>query len=467
MKSRIIALAAAAVALAGCAGFSADGGLDAVQSVARPRIKQDIPRLTTEDERARAASLVKERLAAPLTAQDAVAIALLNNPSLQAAYAELGVAEADLVQAGRLRNPGFSFAKLRRGDEREIERKFVFDVIGLVTMPLRLEIERGAFASAQLRAAREVVSIADEARRTWIDAVAADEVARYAGQVKDAAEASAELAEQMRRAGNFSRLAQSREQLFVADATAQLARARHAALAARERLARSLGLTGEQLAFRLPERLPDIPATPRELRDAEGIAMANRLDVQAAKRETEALARSLGLTRVTGFVNVLNLGYRRDTSTEMPRRTGYEIEVELPLFDWGTARVARGEATYRQSLSLAAAAAIQARSEVREGYASYRTAHDLARHYRDEVVPLRKRISEENMLRYNGMLISVFELLADSREQAGAVMAAIEAGRDFWLADASLEMALMTGSPVSAPRMKAAPSAAAAAGAGH
>jgi outer membrane protein TolC len=465
MKSRIIALAAAA--LAGCATFSPDGGFDAVQSFARPRIKQEIPRLATENDRERAAALVKERLAAPLTAEDAVAIALLNNPSLLAAYAELGVAEAELVQAGRLRNPGFSFARLRRGEEREIERKFVFDVIGLVTMPLRLDAERGAFAAAQLRTARDVVGIADEARRAWTDAVAAAEISRYAEQVRDAAQASAELADQMKRAGNFSRLAQSREQLFFEDAKSQLARARLAALAARERLARSLGLTGGERAFSLPERLPDIPAAPRELRDAEGVAMANRLDVQAAKRETEALARSLGLTRVTGFVNVLHLGYRHDTSTEMPRRTGYEIEVELPLFDWGTARVARAEALYRQALNLAAAAAIRARSEVREGYASYRTAHELAKHYCDEVVPLRKLISEENLLRYNGMLISVFELLADSREQAAAVMAAIEATRDFWIADANLEMALMTGSPASDPQMKASTSAAAAAGAGH
>ena len=60
---------------------------------------------------------------------------------------------------------------------------------------------------------------------------------------------------------------------------------------------------------------------------------------------------------------------------------------------------------------------------------------------------LRKRISDENLLLCNGMLIGVFELLADARDQGSAVMPSIEATRDFWIADANLETALMTGSP--------------------
>ncbi|WP_315631123.1 hypothetical protein, partial [Escherichia coli] len=78
--------------------------------------------------------------------------------------------------------------------------------------------------------------------------------------------------------------------------------------------------------------------------------------------------------------------------------------------------------------------AVQANSRVREQYSAYRTAYDLARHYRDEIVPLRKTIAEENVLRYNGMLIGVFELLADAREQITSVSQAIDAQRDFWLA---------------------------------
>ena len=95
----------------------------------------------------------------------------------------------------------------------------------------------------------------------------------------------------------------------------------------------------------------------------------------------------------------------------------------------------------------AAEVAVNARSEVREAYSAYRTSYDLAKHYRDEVVPLRKRISEENLLRYNGMLISVFELLTDAREQVAGVTGYIQALRDFWVADTNLQTALTGRSP--------------------
>jgi outer membrane protein TolC len=100
-----------------------------------------------------------------------------------------------------------------------------------------------------------------------------------------------------------------------------------------------------------------------------------------------------------------------------------------------------------QAANRAADLAVRARSEVREAYGAYRTAFDIARHYREEIVPLRQRISEENVLRYNGMLISIFELLADARQQIGSVNAYIEALRDFWIAEVNLDLAATGRSP--------------------
>jgi outer membrane protein TolC len=272
--------------------------------------------------------------------------------------------------------------------------------------------------------------------------------------VQQAADASSELARRMLQAGNFSKLAQMREQAFQADATANLARARHQAVAERERLVRALGLSGSQLAFKLPERLPDLPSQAMEPRNAEQMAIDKRLDVLMSKRSVEATARSLGLTRATRFINVLEAGYANKSQTGETRQNGYQIEFELPLFDFGAARSARAEATYMQALHRAAETAANARSEVRESYSAYRTAYDLARHYRDEVVPLRKRISEENLLRYNGMLASVFELLADAREQVTSVTAAVESLRDYWIAETDLHSAMAARSPSAAPAMK-------------
>ena len=464
MSARAIGAAAVlASLLAGCATFSPDGGFDHASELTRERVGQS-PRWQRSDEDAETVrARVAELLASPLGPDAAVELALINNPALQAGFQELGVAESDLVRAGRLRNPTFSFTRLAAGGIVEIERAILFDVLSLVTMPLAIEAEQARFAQTQLDVASRAVGVADEARRAWFDAVASQELARYYEQVKDAADASAELARRMLEAGNFSALAQMREQAFYADATAQLARARHQATADRERLARVLGLHGAQLSFRLPDRLPDLPASAMEPADAERTAIGKRLDVLAAKRSTEALARSLNLTRATGFINVLHAGYTNKSETGDERKDGYEIELEIPIFDFGTTRVARAEALYRQSLQRTADVAIRARSEVREAYSAYRTSYDIARHYRDEIVPLRKRISEENLLRYNGMLIGVFELLADARTTIASVNAAIEALRDFWIADGTLQMAL-TGRSPGGMAMRA--SAAAVAGAG-
>jgi outer membrane protein TolC len=450
----------AALALAGCASFSRDGGFDTVAQLTRERIGQTPTYQRTGDQADSAQARVAELLKHALSADSAVEIALLNNRDLQAGYAELGIAEADLVRAGRLANPSFSFGRLGGGGAVEIDRAVLFDVLGLVTLPLASEVEQRRFERAQLQAAYDTVGVAGEARRAFFEAVTAQQLVDYFGQVKEAADAANELARRMAAAGNFNKLSQMREQAFYADATAQLARARHQAVAARERLIRILALDGDQLEFTLPQRLPDLPAAPADLTTAEQTAMDKRLDVLMAKRSTEATARSLGLTKATRFINVLHAGYQDQSNSGETRRSGYEIELELPLFDFGSTRVARAEATYMQSLNRTAQVAINARSEVREAYSAYRTAYDLARHYRDDIVPLRKRISDEKLLRYNGMLTSVFELLADSRDQIASVTGAVEALRDHWVAETNLQAALAGRSPGSAPAMS--PSVAAA-----
>ena len=435
-RLRPACIALAGLVLSGCATFSQDGGMDAVSTLTEERTGQAVQRQTPPP------AIIAGLLAKPLTPDSAVRIALANNQGLQAAFAELGVAEADLVQAGRLRNPGFSFGRLRGGETVEIDRSILFDFVGLLTLPLRGQIESRRFEQAKLQAAAQAVQLATNTRKAYFNAVAARQSVDYAGQVATAAEAGAELGRRMNRVGNWSRLDQAREQAFHADATAQLARARHQGTAAREQLSRLLGVWGADIDYQLPDRLPDLPETPGDAAGIEARAMTQRLDVQMARRNAEATASALGLSRATGFINVFDAGYMNKSETGQPRANGYELSLELPLFDWGGGRIARAEATYMQSVYRTADIAVRARSEVREAYSAYRTSHDIARHYRDEVVPLRKQISDEVLLRYNGMLASVFELLADAREQAGSVNAAIDAQRDFWIAETSLQAAI-------------------------
>jgi outer membrane protein TolC len=427
--------------LAGCASLSSDGGLGEVARLTQDRIGQPAPLARGTDD-----ADLKALLAAPLGADTAVHIALLNNKSLKTSFAELGVSEAEFVQAGRLRNPGFAFGRVRGGSESEIDRSITFDIVGLLTMPARTRIERQRFGQAKLQAAAQAVQVAADTRRAYFSAVAAAQAAAFADQVRQSAEAAAELAWRMRAAGNWSKLDQARETAFYQDAVTQQARAHLQATTTRERLVRLLGLWGTQLAFSLPDRLPSLPAQPREISDAEATALSRRLDVLAARHEVQATADALGLTKATRFLNVFDAGYANKSTSGAPREDGYEVSLELPLFDWGGARTARAEAAYMRAVHHTADTAVRARSEVREAYAAYRTAYDIARHYRDEVVPLRKHISNEVMLRYNGMLASTFELLADSREQLASVNASIDAQRDFWIAETNLQWAMNAGS---------------------
>jgi outer membrane protein TolC len=463
-----LACALVALVLGACAVPDTDRAFDPVRQTTATHLGEGVDLTWAREPAAQqhTDARVTALLAQPLGMDAAVQVALLNNRGLQAAFAELGLTDAQVAQAGRLSNPGFSFGRVTRGDEVELERGLHLDLARLLVLPLIREQEARRLQQVQAQVAMQVLALAADTRKAWVEAVAATEATRYADQVMQAAQAGAELARRMAQVGNFNTLQRAREQMFYAEAAQNLARAQQQQHASRERLTRLLGLWGEQTRFALPERLPDLPAQPRDLPDIERLALSQRLDVAAARAGVEQTARHLGLTRSTRLVNVLELGTMRNSSNEAPTQKGWEVGLELPLFDWGTARVAQAQAVYMQALHRAADTAIQARSEVREAYGAYRTAWDIARHQREEVVPLAARISEENLLRYNGMLIGVFDLLADARAQIASVQGAIQTLRDFWIAQADLDMAL-----VGKPSLTAAPgpkiAAGGDAGAGH
>lgn len=436
-------LLAVPLLLAGCASLSGDGGVTPIREAAQTHLGASLVAATTDKDLDSIDQRVSELLTKPLTADAAVQIALLNNRGLQARLQELGVAEAEMVQASRMPNPGFSVTKLKRGDEHEIERGFSFDLGYLVALPLTRQLESRRLAAVQRGVAMEMLSLAAETRKAFYAAVAAEQTVGYMRDVRDTADAGAEMAKRLAQVGNWTKLQQARQHGFFSEAVLNVARAGAARASSRERLTRLLGLWGAQTAFVLPNRLPDLPAEPEDQPDIEQVAMASRLDVQAAKTTVAATAKYLGLSRVTRFINVFELGYKHNSSSEAPRQTGYELSIQIPLFDWGDARIAKAEARYMQSVHLAAKTAVDARSEVREAYQGYRTAYDIARHYRDDIVPAAKRVSDENVLLYNGMFISVFELLADARAQISAVNGSIEALRDFWVARSDLDMALV------------------------
>lgn len=456
MKPFLITSVTVTLALAGCASVDPGTHLGEVNRLTQAHTGQALALAPLS------AQQLAEALREPLSADAAVQLALKNSRGLQARLARLQVTAAEVAEAGRLPNPGFRFSRLTRGSAVELERGWHIDLARLLTLPLVRTAEQRRLQAGQHEAAADVLALAADTRRAWVRAVAAEEALRYRRQVVEAADAGAELARRMQAVGNFNALTRAREQGFAAEARLALARAEAQQLAARERLLRLLGLWGEDAAaLRLPERLPDLPAAPREQPDVEALALSQRLDVQAARLALEQAGRLVELARTTRWVSMLELGTVRNSSNEAPTQRGWEIALELPL--WGPGPLPRADALATQAAHEAADTAIRARSEVREAYGLYRSAHDIARHHRDELLPLARRISDEQLLRYNGMLVGVFELLADARAQVAAVGAAQGALRDFWLAQADLDQALLGRATPSLPDAGAAPTAAAAA----
>ena len=430
--------------LSGCATFSADGGFSAVEKSTQQYIKQKPVWANSDAQKQSAANQLAVLLVQPLSVNDAVQIALINNAQLQANFYDLQIAEANVVQAGRVPNPIFSMLYAKNNGDFKIEQALTFNVLSLFTLPKASAIEKQRFNATQNKVVLQVLDTARQTRNAYYDALGALESVHYLSQVNDSAEATAEFAKRMQNAGNFSELDKAREQVFYADAALELAHAKNSQVQAEEALTRLLGLN-ERTAFTLPERLPDLPKSNDALKEVRPEDFAKRLDIAQMRSQTEALASQLGLTKATRFVNVLELGPARvlEGKRSDSYKKGVTLSFELPIFDWGQSNVKRAEATYMQALQYSANLAVVAASSVRSHYAQYQASYAIAQDYRDDVVPLRNKMLQENLHRYNGMLIGPFDLMADARAQVQSVNSYIAALHDFWVADSNLEMALV------------------------
>jgi outer membrane protein TolC len=436
------------LALAGCTTFSEDGGFAAVAHATHERLGKEVRWARTAEEQANIDREVAQLLRQPLSADGAVQIALLNNGQLRASFQALGISEADLVQSGRLPNPRFTLRHASAAGQYDIEETLTVNVLALLTVPYAHQIEKRRFAEAQDALVVDVLQLADRTREAYFAALAARECGQYMLSVKAAAEAGAELARRMRAAGNWNRLDEARQRGFYIDAALGLLRAQLAESVARESLTQLLGLAEDPARLPLAERLPELPPAIAELPNVEQTALQNRIDLKMMRTRMDALAQRLHLVKATRFVNVLEAGparVRQGPRSE-PFETGYEVTLEVPIFDSGAARVRKAEAIYAQAVEQYAQAAVEIRSEVRKAYARYRTAYEVAAREREEVLPLRKSISEQDLLRYNAAQISVFDLLADARAEIMAVNDHIQSVRDFWIAKSALDTALL-GSP--------------------
>nr|WP_274709331.1 TolC family protein [Nitratireductor luteus] len=383
----------------------------------------------------------------------AVQAALLNNKGLQAAYADIGLSAADLWQETLLVNPRISIGATGIGGvSRTVETAVVSNILALITRPKRVAVADARFRQAQLRAAEETLRLAADTRRAWINAVSAWERVAYLNQAQAAADAASELAKKLGETGAFTKSGQAREHVFYAELAGQTAEARMQARMAKEELTRLMGLWGDDIDYQVPNALPSLPKSVVAKRAIEAEALRNRVDLEIARLELDALALSYGLTDATRYLTDLELlsgveieREKEDGETETSVAGNLEVEFVIPIFDTGKARMRKAELAYMRAANLLAEKAVNIRSEARGAYDAYRSTYDIARHYRNSVVPLRTTIEEESVLTYSGMITNTFELLADTRAKINSIILSLNAKRQFWLADVDLGTAVHGG----------------------
>ncbi|MGO8043609.1 TolC family protein [Rhizobium johnstonii] len=393
----------------------------------------------------------------PLDVETAVQIALLNNKGLQAAYADLGDSAADAWQSTMFLNPTVAVGLTGIGTPgldafKTVEGAVVTNILALATKKRDIEIADTRFRQAQLNAAVRTLQLAADTRRTWINAVAAWENVGQLQRAQATADAASELAQKLGETGAMTKGAQAREHVFVAELAGETAKARLTARLTKEELTRLMGLWGSDLDYQVPNSLPSLPRAVVKRDTIEAEALRNRIDLQVAKLELEATARSYGLTEATRYVTDLEILTGLETEREIEDgdkkvdTTGFaELEFAIPIFDTGKARMRKAELGYMRAANELAEKAVNVRSEARSAYEAYRSNYDIARHYRNSVVPLRTKVEEESLLTYNGMISNTFELLTDTRDKINSILLSVNAKRDFWLAEADLAPAIYGG----------------------
>jgi outer membrane protein, heavy metal efflux system len=428
-------------ALAGCAHVDPNPAFADLARTVHLRTGKRVQwnRGSAQDAQAQAA--VASLLSRPLTADSAVQIALLNNHSLQATYEELGIAQADLVEAGLLRNPIFTFEKRFPG--QALEADLFKEFIDLLLLPLRKRIAAAQFEAAKLRVGHEVLMTAAEARAAFYEYQGNQQLVDLRKTVADATERSAETALKMHEAGNLRDLDLASEQATNAQAKIELAKAQANAVASREKLNKLVGAFGAQTNWTVTPRLPEIPGGDISISQLESRAIQQRLDLAASRQQFVAEARARGIARAEAILQGAEIGGHYEHEVEgSVHSIGPSVNVPIPIFNQGQPASARANAKMRQAEQRYLALAAEIRSDVRAARDKMLLARRQVEYFKSTALPMRTRVTEESQLQYNAMQITPFQLLQAKQEEVKTGADSVEALREYWVARAELEKAV-------------------------
>jgi Outer membrane protein len=436
---RVIVLAVIFLASA-CASVSRDAGMNDIRQAVSDRTGQTVhwsaAPSTADDPRVRAL------LQGELTADRAVAVAMDNNPRLQATLAELGIARADLLEASVVRNPLFE-AEIRfpRDPFRPFELRLAQTLVDLIQLPRRRALGSAAFDAATIHVTSEVVRFASEVRGEHAALLAASQRAALSRLNLENATASVELAQRQHDAQNITDLDLENEQAQYEQAKLDVAREEQRLLVAREMLIRAMGLRDTSIEWRLPQVFPPLPSTEQDQQQLERIAATRRLDVDLARRDVDMARQQVPIARLAALGDITVDGHlQRDASGA--NTFGPGIEVPIPIFNTGESARSRAEAEYLRARHTLNAMLAESSSQLRVARSTVVEARARVEYYRDVIVPRRERIVALTKLQQNAMLAGVFQLLQSKQNEAQARRDFIDAQLDYWSARNNLDRVL-------------------------
>lgn len=442
------ALSALLPTLGACASTSAKPAFDDVASAVQDRSGHRVRWAAHDDEKeARETEKAIDRLlSAELSADAAVQVALLNNPTMRATFEELSIARADLVQEGLLKNPVFSIGTTAWEAEHISPNLFMSveqDFLDILTMPMRKRVAATELEATKLDVGDHVLSLAASVREAFYEAQAAEQVVAMRRLVEEAAQTAGELARRQHEAGNMNDLTLSTELELAGRTTLDRQRAEGEAAVAREKLNKLMGTWGVRTAWKLAPRLPELPATEPNLDHLESVAIAERLDVAAARRNVQAIAYATSLAKTTRFTGTVNVTVEAGRLRHSGRiGFGPSVGIEIPLFDQRRAQIAKLEAFGRQAEEHLRGLAIDARADVRSSRVRVQTARAVVEQYGKVIVPLRESIVKYSQEQYDAMLLGVYQLIQSKQNEFEAYREYIESLRDYWIARSDLERAV-------------------------
>jgi len=441
----ILLIGALPLVFVGCTTTNPQKAFDDVNQQVAARAGYNVRWLRDDVERDEIDKAVAALLQTNLTAQSAVAIALLNNRSLQAEFEEIGISQAELAQASRLKNPKFEgFWRLPSQGPKVVNAEYALaaDFLDLLTLPARKKIAAQNLEVTKLRIAHQVLTVAEEVQAAFYTVQAGQQLTNRFSLIVEVNEAAADVAKRQHDAGNITDLELQNQQAAYAQSRLDLARAQTQLRADREKLNRLLGLWGAQIAWQTASDLPPLPDKELPIENVEALAVSQRLDLAASRNQVANVQGALKLKKSVRWLPAMDIGVNAEHEIDRTWLVGPTLSLEIPVFDQGQAELARLASEYRRAARNFEALAVNIRSEVREARDALIAARDTTDYFHKILLPQRQRILRETLLQYNAMQLGNLALLSAKEREALAEREAIEALRDYWITRARLENAV-------------------------